>query len=81
MMNLKNFEKEIVSIAKANDMSWDIGLDMFIANIQNAGVEGAPYYAGANVDYAALKPEWMAMTNIDKADAKNEFNVWYRSHM
>lgn len=79
MINLKNFEKEIISIAKANNMSWDIGKDMFIANIQNAGVEGAPYYAGADMDYAALKPEWMAMTPEQKRDAKNEFDTWYRA--
>ena len=81
MFNLKNYKNEIIAIAVANNMSWDIGKDMLIANIQNAGVEGAPYYAGADMDYAALKPEWMAMTPEQKRDAKNEFDAWYRDEL
>ena len=57
MMKLHEYTNEILDIAKANDKSFDIGADMFLANVRNAGVVGAPYYAGAiGVDYAALKP-------------------------
>lgn len=56
-MKLHEYTNEIIDIAEANNMSFDIGADMFLANVRNAGVEGAPYYAGAaGVDYAALKP-------------------------
>lgn len=81
-MELKKYVNEIVDIAKTNDMPWDVGKDMFIANIQNAGEEGLPYYPGADeVDYAALKPEWEALSLEERADAKNAFNDWYRENM
>lgn len=80
-MELKNYVSEIVNIAKAHNMSWDIGKDMFIANIQNHGVENAPYYAGAgNFDYGAIRDEWMALSHEEKRDAKNEFDEWYRAN-
>lgn len=79
-MELKNYVNEIVNIAKANDMSWDIGMDMFVANIQNHGIE-APYYAGAgNFDYGAIHDEWMALSVEEKTNAKNEFEAWYRAN-
>ena len=56
-MKLHEYTNEIIDIAEANNMSFDIGADMFLANVRNAGEGGAPYYAGAaGVDYAALKP-------------------------
>ena len=61
-------------------MSWDIGKDMFIANIQNHGIEDAPYYAGAgNFDYGAIRDEWMALSLEEKGNAKNAFDDWYRA--
>ena len=62
-------------------MSWDIGLDMFVANIQNHGVENAPYYAGAGeFDYGAIRGEWMALSLEEKGDAKIAFIEWYRAN-
>ena len=55
-MKLHTYVNEVFDIAKEHDMSWDIGADMFLANIRNAGEEGRPYYPGAeHMDYAALK--------------------------
>ena len=82
MFNLKNYKNEINAIAIANDMPWDVGKDMFVANIQNAGGEGAPYYAGADkVDYKALKVEWNKLSIDEKGKAKNEYDAWYRSQI
>ena len=79
-MMLKEYVNEIIAIAEANDMSWDIGADMFIANIRNSHDIGAPYYPGAFVDYPALHPELQAMTAEEVAEMKNEFDAWYRAH-
>lgn len=80
-MDLTKYVNEIIDIAEANHMAWDIGKDMFVANIQNAGVPNAPYYAGADIDYAALKPDWMVMTDEERGKAKSEFDDWYRANM
>lgn len=77
---LKEYVNEIIAIAEANDMSWDIGADMFVANIRNSGDPEMPYYKGAFLDYPALKPELEAMTDEAVADMKNEFAAWYREH-
>lgn len=79
-MDLTKYVNEIISIAEANHMAWDIGKDMFVANIQNAGVPNAPYYAGADINYAALKPDWMVMTDEERGKAKNDFDDWYRAN-
>jgi hypothetical protein len=80
-MELKNYVNEIIDIAEANNMEWDEGKDMFLANIRNSHVIGAPYYPGAFVDYPALYPELEAMTNEEVADMKNDFDDWYRANM
>lgn len=55
-MRLLDFVNDIFDIAAANDVSWDVGLDMFLANIQNVVTyPEAPRYAGAEtLDYEAL---------------------------
>lgn len=81
-MELKKYVNEIIDLAEANNMSWDVGKDMFIANIQNHGIENAPYYAGAgDFDYGAIRDEWVALTPEQKRDAKNAFDDWYRANM
>ena len=56
-MKLHIFVNEIFDIAHANDVSWDVGKDMFLANIRNEGMGALPHYVGADqVDFAALKP-------------------------
>ena len=58
-MKLHEYTQEIFNIAAANDVSWDVGKDMFLANIRNAGDKSLPYYPGAEgLDYAALKPHY-----------------------
>lgn len=80
-MELKKYVNEIMDIASVNDVSWDVGMDMFIANVQNAGEDGIPYYPGASVDYAAMKPEWMEMTLVARAEEKNAFCDYVRANM
>lgn len=79
-MELKDFVNEIIDIAKANGVSWDVGADMFLANIRNSGDESLPHYPGAFVDYPVLKPELGAMSAQAVAEMKNEFAAWYRAH-
>lgn len=81
MFNLINYVNEINAIAMANDKPWDVGRDMFINNIEDAGREDDQYfYHGADeVDYKALKVEWDKLSAQEKVDAKNEFNAWYSS--
>ena len=50
------FTKEIMQIAAANGVTFDIGINMFIANIEGAKLGNMPRYAGAAVDYGALVP-------------------------
>ena len=80
-MDLKKYVNEIIDIAEANGMGWDIGKEMFLANIRNCGNDALPCYPGAYVDYPALKLELDAMTDEQVADMKNDFNDWYRDNM
>ena len=80
-MDLKKYVNEIIDIAEANGMGWDIGKDMFLANIRNCGNDARPYYPGAYVDYPALKLELDAMTDEQVADMKNDFDAWYRENI
>lgn len=71
---MKNYVNEIFDIAHKNKVDWDVGADMFLANIRNAGQAGLPHYAGANLDYAALKASANAIQDSKQAfvDAVNE---------
>ena len=81
-MKLKKYVNEIVDIAICNNESWNNGKDMFLANIRNYGVEGAPYYVGADgVDYGAIKAEWETLSAEEQRDARNEFDAWYRKNL
>lgn len=78
-MKLITCKKEIVSIAKANDVPWDVARDMFLANVRNAGNPGLPHYPGADeVDYAALRDKLPAQGTQEYADLCNEFNRDFR---
>ena len=81
-MKLIPYLHEIFDIANANDMPWDVGIDMFLANIRNAGDEDLPYYEGAeHINYIALKPVLEAMTDEEVADAYNEFSDHVRENL
>lgn len=75
MLNLIDYKKEIVAIAKANDAAWDVARDMFLANIKNAVENALPYYEGAEeVDYLALKEELPQQGTEEYAEMCREFN-------
>lgn len=68
-MRLHDYVQEIFDISAANDVSWDVGKDMFLTNIRNAGQEGMPCYPGVEgLDYAILKPHYEEL-----ADSAVEF--------
>lgn len=80
-MKLTDYAWEIYDIAKANDMDVGVARDMFVANLENAGVEGAPHYAGADgLDYTALGREWGAMSAEEQRNQKAMYNEVTRSH-
>lgn len=75
MLNLMDYKKEIVAIAKANDAAWDVARDMFLANVRNAGQDTLPYYEGADgVDWEALHAECPDIGTQEYADMCREFN-------
>lgn len=75
-MKLHTYTNEIINIATANHMAWDIGADMFLANIRNCKDSTLPHYDGADeVDYKALLPHLK-----DLEDSKAEFVEMYRKH-
>ena len=58
-MKLFMFDTEIKTITEANNISHALtdGVDMFLANIKNAGDATLPHYPGTDqFDYASLKP-------------------------
>ena len=80
-MKLVDYAWEIFEIAKEQDMDVGVARDMFVANMQNVGVEGAPYYAGAeDIDYEALGAEWEAMDSEAQHKAKEEFRELTKNH-
>jgi hypothetical protein len=79
-MELKNYVNEIIDIAEANNMEWDEGKDMFLANIRNCGDEEKPHYPGAYADYPKLKLELAAMTDEQVTEMSNDFDYWFRAH-
>ena len=54
---LAQYAWEIMDLGKENHVDNGVARDMFVANLNNYGVEGAEFYEGANVDYAALSEQ------------------------
>ena len=76
MLNLMDYKKEIVAIAKANDAAWDVARDMFLANVRNAGQDTLPYYEGADcVDWEALHAECPDIGTPEYAAMCADFNA------
>lgn len=74
-MKLITYKEEIRAISRENNVSWDVARDMFLANVRNAGTEGAPHYAGADeMDYKALQAEIPAMGTAEYAEMCNQFD-------
>ena len=80
--SLNKYVNDIISIAGANDKSWDVGANMFIANAKNVGVEGAEHYPGADhLDWAAIAADLAPITPAAEADMLNTFSKDYRARM
>lgn len=67
---LAQYAWEIMDLGKANHVDNGVARDMFVANLNNYGVEGAEFYPGADVDYAALSAAWKALSDSEQAEAK-----------
>ena len=79
---LNKYVNDIIAIAGANDKSWDVGSNMFIANVKNVGIEGAEYYHGADhLEWAAIAAKLGPITPETEADMLNTFAKCYRAHM
>lgn len=79
---LNRYVNDIIAISGANDVSWDVGANMFITNAKNVGVEGAEHYKGADhLDWAAVAAELAPITPAAEADMLNTYCADYRQHM
>lgn len=79
---LNKYVNEIISIAGTNDVGWDVGVNMFLANVKNHGKDGTPYYKGADeLDWAAVGAELAPFTDADEADMINTYCADYRENM
>lgn len=80
MLNLIDYKKEIVAIAKANNAAWDVARDMFLANVRNAGQDTLPYYEGADgVDWEALHAECPDIGTPEYAAMCADFNAEFEA--
>ena len=62
----------ILEIGQYNHVDNSVARDMFVANLNNYGVEGAEFYEGASVDYSAIAPIWQAMDTNAQGNARVE---------
>ena len=62
----------IFAIGRYNHVDTGVARDMFVANLNNYGIEGAEFYEGADVDYSVIAPIWQSMTSAEKGNAKVE---------
>ena len=67
---LINYMWEMLDVARANGVDVGVGRDMFVANLNNFGLEGAEFYPGAeNMDYETASEQWKAMPLKEQAEA------------
>ena len=78
---LNRYVNEIIAIAGANDVGWDVGCNMFLSNVKNYGVEGAPYYTGADLDWPDVAADLCPFTAEDERDMLQTFRDDYNAHM
>ena len=68
---LINYMWEMLDVARANGVDVGVGRDMFVANLNNFGIEGAEFYPGAeNMDYETASEQWKAMPLKEQAEAR-----------
>lgn len=77
---LNPYVNEIIAIATANDVNWDVGPNMFLTNIKNVDVPGAPYYEGADVDYGKLADELGPIDDETEHDMLQTYCDCYEEH-
>ena len=77
---LNPYVNEIIAIAGANNTTWDVGSNMFLTNIKNVDVAGAPYYEGADVDYGKLADELGPIDSKTEQDMLQTFRDCYKEH-
>lgn len=78
---LNKYVNEIIAIAGANDVSWDVGCNMFLANVKNYDKPDAPYYAGADLDWPDVAAELCPFSAEDERDMLQTFRDDYNAHM
>ena len=82
MFNLCDYRFEIISIARVNDVAWDVARDMFLANVRNAGSGMYPQYAGADeVNYKELASEVPVIGTVEYRDMCENFNKKFEEEM
>lgn len=78
---LNKYVNEIIAIAGANDTTWDVGCNMFLANVKNYDKPDAPYYKGADLDWPEVAAELCPFTDEDERDMLQTFRDDYNKHM
>lgn len=78
---LNKYVNEIIAIAGANDKSWDVGCNMFLANVKNYDKPDAPYYPGADLDWPDVAKDLAPLDATSEADMLNTFRADYKAHM
>lgn len=66
---LHKYVNEIIDLGTAANMGWKEGVNMFLANVKNAGQEGAPHYGVAvrkRVRLRHLFNYWMCLTRQNR---------------
>lgn len=75
---LNPYVNDIIAIAGANDVGWDVGADMFIANVRAK----TNLYKGADhLDWEAVAAEIGDFTPAEQADMLTTYCADYRKHM
>ena len=82
MLKLMDYKKEIIAMAKANDVSRADARGMFLANEPNAGHDTLPYNEGADgVDWEGLHQDCPDIGTQEYADMCNQFNADFRAEL
>lgn len=74
---LNQYKKEIIEIAKANDVTEDVARDMFVANLEKGKeIKDMPWYRGAeDFDYSGTSAVWLALSAAERAQAISNYKL------
>ena len=68
-MRLQDYRETILLLAEANEVTEDVGRDMFIANLEaSARGEEAPYKGAEDFDYTSVCDNWTSLS-LDERNA------------